>query len=50
MLKLLKQLFKFSIVKNKPWFGPLVCFLIIVGLFFIFVQVSTTTPLIYSIF
>ncbi len=50
MWHLVTQIFKFMRVHRKFWMGPVIFFLLLVGLFIVALQGSAVAPFIYAIF
>jgi hypothetical protein len=49
-LSILKEFWEFMKVRKKWWIGPIVLFLLVLGMFIVFAQGSALAPFIYSLF
>lgn len=49
-LSILKELWAFMRVRKKWWLGPIIFFLIILGLFIVMAEGSALAPFIYTLF
>jgi hypothetical protein len=47
---LVTQIFKFMRVHRKFWLGPVIFFLVVIGLLLVTMQGSAVAPFIYAIF
>jgi len=50
MWHLVTQIFKFMRVHRKFWLGPVIFFLLVIGLLLVTLQGSAVAPFIYAIF
>ena len=49
-LAILKELWMFMRVRKKWWLGPIILFMVLLGLFFVFTEGSAIAPFIYTLF
>ncbi len=49
-LSILSELWQFLKVRKKWWLGPIILFLLLLGLLIIFTEGSALAPFIYAIF
>ncbi|HPG40632.1 MAG TPA: DUF5989 family protein [bacterium] len=49
-LSILKELWLFMRVRKKWWLGPIIFFLVLLGLIFVFTEGSAIAPFIYTLF
>lgn len=47
---ILKELWQYMKHRKKWWLGPLILFLILLGIFIIFIEGSALAPFIYTLF
>ena len=50
MIELLKDLFKFALVRKKFWLMPIILLLLVFGVLIVLSEGSTVAPFIYTIF
>lgn len=49
-LSIIKELWLFMRVRKKWWLGPIIFFLVLLGLIFVFTEGSAIAPFIYTLF
>lgn len=49
-LSILKELWQFLKVRKKWWLGPIIIFLLLLGLLIVFTEGSALAPFIYALF
>lgn len=50
MIELLKDLFKFAVVRKKFWLMPIILLLLVFGVLIVLSEGSAVAPFIYTIF